>query len=339
MSQRKRNTLIPPLEQNQPYDNILKSLFEGQEQQMLAYFLAEAVYVDTLNIEVLRTPLRVDRVYKIILDDESNMLDLEFQASGEPDDAERLLEYHAYFHRKYKSPVISVIVYPFPTTVAVSPLREKRGKGKRTILVFDFLVIKLWEWQAADFVQNHAIPMYALLPTMAGANAEMLHKAIDEMVEYYQGREVQLAREIRWLGIMLRRAEIMPLAEKQEIEERLDMFDDLMERDPKMRKIRAQSEARGKAEGLAKGEARGKAEGLAEGETRGKAKGKAEGKAEGLQEAVVTVVEGRFPPLADLARQKVRRINTPDALSMMLRGLAAAPNEDAARTLLELLVA
>ena len=144
-------------------------------------------------------------------------------------------------------------------------------------------------------------------------------KAIAEMVEYYQGSDVKLAREIRWLGVMLRRAEILPLAEKQEIEERLNMFDDLMERDPKMRKIRAESEARGEARGLAKGETRGKAE--------------------GLQEAVVTVVEGRFPPLADLARQKVRRINGPDALSLMLKSLAAAHNEAAARTLLELLVA
>lgn len=290
---------------------------------MLAYFLANAVYVDMLNIEVLRTPLRVDRAYKILLDDEINVLDLEFQASGEPDDAERLLEYHAYFHRKYKAPVVSVLVYPFPTTVAVSPLLEKRGKGKRTILVFEFVVIKLWEWQAADVVRNHAVPMYALLPTMDGVSAEMLHKAIDEMVEYYQGKEVQLAREIRWLGIMLRRAEIMPLADKQEIEERLTMFDDLMERDPKMRKIRAESEARGLAKGLVEGEARGEAR----------------GKAEGLQEAVMTVIEGRFPPLAGLARQKVKRINTPDALSMVLKSLAAAPNEDAARTLLELLVA
>lgn len=93
------------------------------------------------------------------------------------------------------------------------------------------------------------------------------------------------------------------------------MFDDLMERDPKMRKIRAESEARGKAEGLA------------------------EGKAEGLQEAVLTIVEGRFPPLTELARKKVQRIDRPDALSIVLKSLAAAPNEDAARTLLELLVA
>ena len=337
MPKRKYHPSVPLLEQNQPYDNILKSLFEGQEQQMLTYFLADAVYVDTLNIEVLRTPLRVDRAYKILLDDEINVLDLEFQASGEADDADRLLEYHASFHRKHHYPVISVFVYPFPTTVAVSPLREMR-RGREQ-LVFHFDMIKLWEWRAEEMVRAHAVPIYALLPTMGGANAEMLHKAIAEMVEYYQGREVQLAREIRWLGIMLRRAEILPLAEKQEIEERLDMFDDLMERDPKMRKIRAQSEARGEARGKAKGLAEGEARGLAEGEARGEAKGEARGKAEGLQEAVVTIVEGRFPPLADLARQKVRRINGPDALSMMLRSLAAAPNEAAARTLLELLVA
>jgi hypothetical protein len=202
MPKRKHHPLVSSLEQNQPYDNILKSLFEGQEQQMLAYFLADAEYVDTLNIEVLRTPLRVDRVYKVRWRGEADIVDLEFQASGEPDDAERLLEYHAYFHRKYQAPVISILVYPFPTTVAVSPLREVLQDGE--ILVFHFHVIKLWEWHAADFVRNHAVPMYALLPTMAGVNAEMLHKAITEMVEYYQGKEIQLAREIRWLGVMLR---------------------------------------------------------------------------------------------------------------------------------------
>ena len=321
MPKRKRKSSVQPLEQGQPYDNVLKSLFEGQERQMIAYFLVGAEYVETLNIEVLRTSLRVDQVYKIRLDDETNVLDLEFQASGETDDAERLLEYHAYFHRKYKCPVISVIVYPFPTTVAISPLREMR-RG-REVLVFHFQTIKLWEWNAEDFVRTHAVPMYALLPTMAGANAGMLHKALDEMVEYYQGSDIKLAREIRWLGIMLRRAKIMPIADKQEIEERLTMFDDLMERDPKMRKIRAESEARGRAEG----------------EALGKAEGEALGKAEGLQEAVVTIVEGRYPPLADLARQKVRRITTPDALSIILKSLAAAPDENAARTLLELLVA
>jgi hypothetical protein len=66
------------------------------------------------------------------------------------------------------------------------------------------------------------------------------------------------------------------------------MWDDLMERDPKMRKIRKESEAKGKTQGLA----------------------------EGLQKAVITVVTLRFPPLTELAQQKVSRIRKPETLNL-----------------------
>ena len=110
---------------------------------------------------------------------------------------------------------------------------------------------------------------------MEGANTQLLGKAIDEMIEYYQDDQSTLAQELRWMGIVLRRADTVPLADKRQIEERLNMYDDLFEKDPKMQRIRAES----KAEGRAEGEARGKAE--------------------GLQLALVTVVEERFPPLAE----------------------------------------
>ena len=63
-------------------------------------------------------------------------------------------------------------------------------------------------------------------------------------------------REIRWIGIVLRRSTIVAEEDKRMIEERLSMYDDLMEKDPKMRKIRAESEARGEARGEAKGATR-----------------------------------------------------------------------------------
>ena len=97
------------------------------------------------------------------------------------------------------------------------------------------------------------------------------------------------------------------------------MYDDLIEQDPKMKKMRAESEAKGRAEG--------------------EVKGKAEGLAEGLQDALVTVVEERFPPLTEFAQKRVTRITKPDALKLLLKGITAAPNEEAARLLLELLAA
>jgi len=71
----------------------------------------------------------------------------------------------------------------------------------------------------------------------------------------------------------------------------------------------------------------------------GREEGRAEGLAEGLQKALVTVVEGRFPPLVELAQQRVTRVTKPDALSLVIKGLVAAPDEATARLLLDLLAA
>lgn len=75
-----------------------------------------------------------------------------------------------------------------------------------TILDYQFQVIKLWEWNAEHYMREHAVLLYALLPTMAGANAEILHKAIDEMVEYYKNNEILLAREFKELPTKMRLA-------------------------------------------------------------------------------------------------------------------------------------
>ncbi len=135
------------------------------------------------------------------------------------------------------------------------------------------------------------------------------------MVKYYKGNDAKLAAELRWMGIALRRVKTLPRNEKREIQERLNMWDDLMERDPKMRKIRKESEARGEA------------------------KGKVQGLAEGLQKAVITAIKLRFPPLAELAQQKVSRVRQPDALNLLLDQVTSVPDEDAARSLLDQIAA
>jgi len=130
------------------------------------------------------------------------------------------------------------------------------------------------------------------------------------MIQYYQDNKIQLARELRWLGVVLRRADIVSVEEKREIEERLSMYDDLMEKDPKMQKIRAESEARGEA------------------------KGEAKGRTEGLQTAILVIVKGRFPSLFKMAKQSVRHISTDEELSNLLAQIAVAPDETTARLLL-----
>ena len=135
------------------------------------------------------------------------------------------------------------------------------------------------------------------------------------MVEYYKGNDTKLAQELRWMGIVLRRVNTIPREDKREIQERLNMWDDLMEKDPKMRKIRKESEAKGRAKGIAEGEVKA------------------------LRKAVAVAVKLRFPSLAELAQQRVAQINRPDKLNLLLDQIANAPNEDAARSLLDLVAA
>lgn len=305
----KKETPAASQEQQQPYDNLLKSLLEGQEKQMLPYFVPGVEYLETLNVEAVRTPLRVDRVYLVRQRGRKKIAHLEFESGPNNDMAARLLDYHSYLFRKYKLPVKSVIVYPFPAKMAESPLREEDEDGE--IVTFHFRVFPLWQLQAEQYVHDHAVVMYALLLTMEGADAPLLHKAIDEMVEYYKGNDTKLAQELRWMGIVIRRVKTLPRAAKREIQERLNMWDDLMEKDPKMRKIRRESEAKGRSEGLT----------------------------EGLRKAIITTVRVRFPGLTELAQQRVAHINKPEKLNLLVDQIAVAPDEDAVRSLLDLVAA
>lgn len=148
--------------------------------------------------------------------------------------------------------------------------------------------------------------IYALLPTMNGANAELLNKAIDEMVEYYKDDNERLTRELRWMGIVLRRADTVALDEKRIVEERLNMYDDLMERDPKMRMLFAEKEA--------------------------------EGEIKGLQEGFIDIVETRFPDLAEIAEERVTQVTESTMLRLLLKAVAAAADETAAKKVLDILL-
>jgi hypothetical protein len=86
------------------------------------------------------------------------------------------------------------------------------------------------------------------------------------------------------------------------------MWDDLFEKDPKMRKIRRESEAKGRTEGLT----------------------------EGLRKASIIAVRLRFPGLTELAQQKVAQINKPEKLNLLADQIEVAPDENAVRSLLDL---
>ncbi len=238
------------LTQQQPYDNLMKSLFADNEQQAINAFLPGAKYLETLNIEVLRTPMRVDYAYKIFYKHLDHVLHVEFESGSNPHMGARLHNYHAHLHSTHNVPVISIIIYPFPTTMATSPFREMSGDEE--IVTFHFHTIALWEEEASKYLHEHRVNLYPLLPAMAHVDQTQLLQAIEEMVQYYKDDETKLGEQLRWLGVLLRRAEALPLEDKERVQEELNMFNRLLEEDPYLQQKIATGVAKGIAEKLPK---------------------------------------------------------------------------------------
>ena len=313
-------------QQGQPYDSALKALFEDQLREMLSFLVEGVEYQEELKEEILKPPLRADRVYLVKYLEVFHVLHVELETQWSDEIIYRLLEYFGILYRKYKKPLISVVVYPFEVKqLPESPLRIT--SGDKEVLVFHFRVVALWKLQARHYIEKHDVSLYALLPTMTGANYEILSRAIEEMKEYHAGQEKKLATHLLYFWTFLDRTSTVSPEDKRRIQEKMDQFDSLLEENPYVQKKSAEAEEKGRTEGKAEGIAEGKAEGIAE--------GKAEGIAEGLQKALVTVIEGRFPPLKVLAQERVPHITTPDTLSILLKGVVSAPDEATARWLLD----
>jgi hypothetical protein len=214
----------------------------------------------------------------------------------------------AVWHLKVGGTVLSIIVYPFQTTVVESPLLEK--SGGEVLLDFRFRPLCLWKLSAEDFVQGRIFCMYALLPTMQGASEHLLRQAIDELVELYRGNDRRLARELLWFGLLLSRVTSLPSEVKQRIEERLSMWDNLIAEDPKLKKWFDMERLEGRAEALAEA-------------------------ATALRSTVLRTLEMRFPRLAEESRADVENIHSFDSLRQLIAEIAVAQDEDAVHRAIE----
>jgi hypothetical protein len=139
-----------------------------------------------------------------------------------------MLAYHGLFHEAYDLPVISMIIYPFKTTIVESPYIERSCLG--TWIAFQYKPLALWTLDAQTYIAEHAISMYPLLPTMQGANVPLLLQSIREMKENYSGED--FAHRLLWFRTLLDRVESISDQDKSTIGKEIHMFDELLDDDP-----------------------------------------------------------------------------------------------------------
>ncbi len=83
--------------------------------------------MDTLDVEIIRSTMRAEKVFKVIYNGEDAILEIEFESGTDSDLPSRLLIYNAVLYQEHKLPVITIVVYPFRVTLAESPLQVAIG--------------------------------------------------------------------------------------------------------------------------------------------------------------------------------------------------------------------
>lgn len=287
----------------QPYDNLLKRLVEKQPQVVLPMLFPDLVREVTgeVNIEILLPPRRADRVYKILPVDseEEEILHVEYEVSPTKETGPRVLVYHAVLYDKHQMPINSVLVYPFETSGCVhSPLLETRRNGKQ-ILRLDYQTLELWKEDARPYVEQKLVPLYGLLPTMDGTSDDLLLRAVDEVIQYYQDNLELLRDELLCFRTMLNRAKRLPEDETIQVRRRIRMFDPLLEEDPWVKEKVA------------------------------------EGKLHSVRDLFLTYVKTHFPSLTTLAETKAQQTRQWDALNALFVQIMVAENEQTAREILD----
>jgi hypothetical protein len=293
-------------QESQPYDRALKSLMGDEAAEILPNLLPEAELVREENIEIDRTMLKADLVYNILYKGLPHILNMELQTDADSKMSLRMLKYHVGLLDKHDKPVISVILYPFETSLPEPPYREM--SGEEALLTFHYKVVSLWKMEAEPFVRNHIVCMYTFLPAMKGVTAPMLIQAIEEMELRYAG--YVLGSHLIRFRTILRRSKIVSAQDKQLVEKKMHTFDSLLDQDPYLQEQRVLERTLGRNEGLTEG-------------------------IQTMRDTIVEIVQRRFPTLVELAQKRVEHMQRLDQLKQLNVDLSTAPNQTSARRILK----
>ncbi len=288
--------------ESQLYDSALKSLLGDEVAEILPNLLPGSQYVGEQNIEIDRTTLKADLVYNINYRGQPHILNMELQTDTDEDMPIRMLKYHVGLYDKHRKPVISMVMYPFETKVPETPFKEI--SGEEVLLQLNYKIMLLWNLEAQQFVQDHVVGMYALLPAMKGANAPMLLQAIKEMELKY--RFPQFGHHLVRFRTVLRRSKTLSEQDKRLVEEHMQTYDSLLDSDPYLQQKIALERKLERNEAL-----------------------------QAFRDTLIEITRNRFPALTEIAQRRVAQIQAIESLQQLIVQLSLAPDQAAARRLLQ----
>jgi len=151
---------------SQPFDNVIKAAFGIDATTMVPELVEGVDVVSAENVELDRSKLKADLIFRTYRKRRETVIDFELQAGPDRDMVYRILQYVAALYDRYREAVIiCVIIYLFRCKVVTSPHVMGYDDGEE-YLTIKFRVICLWELDPVPIVARHLMPFYILLPGM-----------------------------------------------------------------------------------------------------------------------------------------------------------------------------
>lgn len=284
------------------WDSFAKLLIGTRPWQFVCWLMAGAELVEVLSVELNAQAFLADALLKIRIHGQLALLHIEFQCYEDPTMGSRMLKYNVLAEHQYGLPVSSFVVYLRKRKMPKTPFVRKFVDGHITYH-FHFRIVKLWDIPAQTILNLGWEGLLPLLPlTKGGKKPEIVQVMIDQLVASHDKDLLALTEMYGGLAFTSE-------AEKVRFKRRFIMFQDIMKDSWVYQEIVQESEERGKAQGEAKG-------------------------VQSQRQAILDIVDKRFPHLHALALQQVSQLNNLDTLRILIVEISIRDSEQDVRTLL-----
>jgi hypothetical protein len=278
------------------WDDLMKMLVGANPQHFVSLLLSGAQFESELVTELKSRTIEADLLYIVIWNDQKVVLHVEFQRRRDGNMGKRLWEYNILTTYLSGLPVCSFALYLRKDGNIVKPPYQQILPDGEVVHLFYFRNIQLWELSAEMLKQPGVEGMLPLLPLMKGGSER---QAIEEMIESLGAAGKQ---DLLPLGYAFAALVLDSEVERDWLRKRFDMLKDILE------------ESWAYQEMVQKGLEKGFSQGIEQGLEKGLEKGIEKGKLEALRQAIVDVVEERFPEIIALTKKQVNAIEDPALL-------------------------
>ena len=298
------------------WDTSTKRLVSTHPEDFIRWLIPEAQFTGTVEARSLNLnnrEIEADSLHQLTLKGIACMIHIEFQSYYDEQMAQRMWEYNALATSTYKCPTDSFVIYLKRCKVPKPHFTWKFPTGK-TVHVFQFEVIKLWE---VPFEVLNDAGMAGLLPLMVLAKGGKNRTVVEEAITAIKAMEDEDTRGLLSLTYIFAALAFVKEADRHWLKRRFRMFEDALKDSWAYQEILQ--------------------EGWQEGELKGREEGKLEERLVSLQlqrQLFDSLIQDRFPHIVELANERGNTIDKPEVLQALILKLFKVKTEEEARRIL-----